>query len=104
MSAASPSELPALLHAPTQAAREEAWAGFVAAYSEPILRVVRSLGGDHDLVMDRYAFVLDHLRENDCQRLKTFARPGAGPFALWLVVVVRRLCLDHHRARFGRAR
>jgi RNA polymerase sigma factor (sigma-70 family) len=104
MSAASPSELPALLHAATKAVREEAWAGFVAAYSEPILRVARSLGGDHDLVMDRYAFVLDHLRENDCRRLRGFARPGAGPFTLWLVVVVRRLCLDHHRARYGRSR
>ena len=29
---------------------------------------------------------------------------GVGPFALWLVVVVRRLCLDHHRHRYGRAR
>jgi RNA polymerase sigma factor (sigma-70 family) len=104
MSAACPSELPALLHAPTQAALEEAWTAFLAAYSEPILRVVRSLGNDHDLVMDRYAFVLDHLRENDCHRLRGYARPGAGPFVLWLVVVVRRLCLDHHRVRYGRSR
>jgi RNA polymerase sigma factor (sigma-70 family) len=104
LSAASPAELAALLHAPTEAAREEAWAAFLAVNSDQILRVVRSLGSDYDGAMDRYAFVLDHLRLDDCRRLRGFARPGAGPFSLWLIVVVRRLCLDHHRARYGRSR
>ncbi|HEY8256443.1 MAG TPA: sigma-70 family RNA polymerase sigma factor [Gemmatimonadales bacterium] len=104
MPAANPSELSTLLHAPTEAAREDAWAAFLRAYTDDILRVVRSLGGDHDLLMDRYTFVLDRLLEDDCRRLRGYARPGAGPFALWLVVVVRRLCLDHHRHRYGRSR
>ena len=97
-------ELSAVLHAPTEAARDDAWTGFVRAYTDQILRIVRSMGGDHDTAMDRYAFVLDHLREDGCRRLRAYAGPGSGPFGLWLVVVVRRLCLDHHRQRYGRSR
>lgn len=104
MPATAPSELSAILHAPTEAARDDAWAGFVRAYTDRILRIVRSLGGDHDTVMDRYAFVLDHLREDGCRRLRAYAGSESGPFGLWLVVVVRRLCLDHHRVRYGRSR
>ena len=104
MPATIPSELSAVLHAPTEAARDDAWAGFVRAYTDRILRIARSMGGDHDTVMDRYAFVLDHLREDGCRRLRAYIGPESGPFELWLVVVVRRLCLDHHRVRYGRAR
>jgi RNA polymerase sigma factor (sigma-70 family) len=96
--------LSAILDAPSDAAREDAWATFVREFSGEILRVARSLGGDHDLAMDRYTFVLERLREDDCYRLRSYLRPGAGEFRLWLIVVVRRLCLDHHRQRYGRAR
>jgi RNA polymerase sigma factor (sigma-70 family) len=97
-------ELSAILDAASDTAREEAWAAFVREFSDQILRVARSLGGGHDLAMDRYAFVLERLREDDCRRLRSYVRPGAGEFRLWLIVVVRRLCLDHHRQRYGRAR
>lgn len=99
-----PPEVSALLAASTDPARESAWTGFVQIFTPPILRVARSLGGDSDLVMDRYTFVLERLRGDDCRRLRAYARPGAGEFTLWLIVVVRRLCLDHHRQRYGRAR
>src|SRR3954466_14901850 len=56
-------ELSAILDAASDAAREDAWAGFVREYSDQILQVARSLGGDHDLIMDRYAFALERLRE-----------------------------------------
>jgi RNA polymerase sigma factor (sigma-70 family) len=104
MPAVAPSELSAVLLARTETARDDAWAGFVRAYTDRILRIVRFMGGEHDTVMDRYAFVLDHLREDECRRLRAYAGPGSGPFELWLVVVVRRLCLDHHRVRYGRSR
>ena len=52
--------------------------------------------------MDRYTYALERLREDDCRRLRAYVRPGAGEFTLWLVVVVRRLCLDHYRERYGR--
>jgi len=100
----APAELVGLMAATTEPAREEAWAGFVHAYSGQILRVARSLGGDADAAMDRYAFVLDRLCDDDCRRLRAYMRPDAGEFALWLTVVVRRLCLDHYRERYGRPR
>jgi hypothetical protein len=101
---AAPAELVTLLAADTDSARDEAWAAFVHAFTATILRTARSLGGDADSAMDRYAFVLDRLHEDDCRRLRAYVRPGAGEFILWLAVVVRRLCLDHYRERYGRAR
>jgi RNA polymerase sigma factor (sigma-70 family) len=94
----------ALLGADSAPGRDEAWSQFVHAYTGLILRTARSLGGDADSAMDRYAFVLDRLREDDCRRLRAYVRPGAGEFTLWLAVVARRLCLDHYRERYGRAR
>ncbi|MEO6058074.1 MAG: sigma-70 family RNA polymerase sigma factor [Gemmatimonadales bacterium] len=98
-----PTELSALVAATRDPAREDAWAGFVHAYTSQILRVARSLGGGEDAVMDRYAFVLQSLRDDDCHRLRAYLRPVAPEFGAWLTVVVRRLCLDHHRQRYGRA-
>jgi RNA polymerase sigma factor (sigma-70 family) len=69
-----------------------------------MLSVARSLGGDHDAVMDRYAYLLDQLRAEDFRKLRAYERPGAGEFTLWLIVVARRLCLDHYRTRYGRPR
>lgn len=100
---AAPAELVGLLAAATEIERERAWSVFVAAFTERILRTARHMGGDADRVMDRYAFVLDRLREGEFRRLRAYVRPGAGDFDLWLVVVTRRLCLDHHRERYGRA-
>jgi RNA polymerase sigma factor (sigma-70 family) len=101
---AAPAELAALLASAGGAEREQAWAAFVRTYTPVVLRVAKSLGGDSDGVMDRYAFVLERLREDDCRRLRAYVRPGAGEFTLWLIVVVRRLCLDHYRERYGRSR
>jgi len=99
---AAPAELAALLTA-SGPGRDEAWASFVRVYTPVILRVARSLGRDADAAMDRYAYALERLREDDCRRLRAYVRPGAGEFTLWLIVVVRRLCLDHYRERYGRA-
>ncbi len=92
-----------LLAATTGPTRDEAWAGFVRAYTPLMLRVARSLGRDADSAMDRYTYVLERLREDDCRRLRAYARPQAGEFSVWLIVVTRRLCLDHYRERYGRA-
>jgi RNA polymerase sigma factor (sigma-70 family) len=99
---APPAELAALLAATNAPEREEAWAAFVRAYTDRMLRAARTLGGDRDSVMDRYTFVLERLREDDFRRLRAYVRPGAGEFTLWLMVVTRRLCLDHYRERYGR--
>lgn len=65
-----PSELVSLLAARTAAERETAWASFLAAYSVVLLRVARSLGGDGDAAMDRYAFMIEQLRLEDFRRLR----------------------------------
>jgi RNA polymerase sigma factor (sigma-70 family) len=54
--------------------------------------------------MDAYAFVLEALRENDCRRLRAYVPDGKTKFTTWLVVVTRRLALDHVRRRYGRPR
>jgi RNA polymerase sigma factor (sigma-70 family) len=82
----------------------EAWAEFLAAHSKLILYVARSLGGDHDAVMDRYACILEQLRADNFRRLRTYSADGRSEFSTWLVVVAQRICLDHRRARYGRFR
>jgi RNA polymerase sigma factor (sigma-70 family) len=95
-------QLPHLLDHLEHSTRDEAWTDFVEANSKLILYVARSLGGDHDDVMDRYAFVLEQLRRDNCHRLDRYAADGRGKFTTWLVVVVRRLCMDHRRQKYGR--
>ena len=99
-----PADVARLLAAADPEDRDDAWAAFVRTHTELLLRVARSLGGGHDAAMDRYAFVLEQLQEDGYRRLRSYGRPGAGDFGLWLVVVARRLCLDHYRHRYGRAR
>jgi RNA polymerase sigma factor (sigma-70 family) len=97
-------ELSRLLGATDPQEREAAWTAFVQVFTQPILGALRSLGRDQDLLMDRYAFVLEHLRADDCRRLRAFVEPAQTDFRLWLFVVARRLALDHYRHRYGRPR
>lgn len=84
--------------------REAAWGEFVEAYRGLILHVAGSFGGGHDQRMDRFTRVLDALRSDEFRRLRSFSEDGRGKFTTWLVVVVRRICLDHERRRYGRYR
>jgi len=59
---------------------------------------------DRDLAMDAYAFTIEALRVDDCRRLRAYAPDGKTPFRTWLIVVTRRLVLDHLRQRYGRSR
>lgn len=97
-----PSELSAILLAPDLESRENAWEQFVRVHSRLLLYAARSLGRDHDDSMDRYTFVLERLRAEDFHRLRTYASDGRTRFTTWLLVVTRRLCLDHYRQRYGR--
>ena len=99
-----PFELAELLAARDEPARDAAWARLIDTHSRLLLRLVHSLGGDHDVVMDRYLFVIEKLRDDDYRRLRAFAPGGRARFTTWLLVVGRNLCLDHHRARYGRDR
>lgn len=97
-----PESLTRLLGAAAGPAQDEAWAGFLAEHQEVLLFVARRLGGGHDAVMDRFAWMLEGLRRDDFHRLRGYDGRGPGPFRTWLIVVGRRLCLDHHRSRYGR--
>jgi len=93
-----------LLNASEPRTRDAAWAEFARIHSKLLLHVARGLGGDHDAVMDRYAYVLERLREDRSRRLHAFVADGRCEFSTWLVVVVQRMCLDQHRQRYGRRR
>lgn len=81
---------------------DAAWQAFVERYSRLLLHAVHRTASHYDQAMDRYAFVLERLREDDCRRLRAYSPDGGGSFATWLVVVARRLCEDLRRHRYGR--
>jgi RNA polymerase sigma factor (sigma-70 family) len=74
----------------------------LAGSSDVLLRVARIMGGDHDAVMDRYAYILDALSRDDYRRLRAYVNDGKSSFDTWLAVVARRLCMDEYRNRYGR--
>jgi RNA polymerase sigma factor (sigma-70 family) len=104
MPGSPPPELARLLAARDPAAREAAWAEFARAHTPLLMHVARSVSRDYDGEMDAYAYLLERLRENDFHRLRAYEADGRSKFTTWLVVVARRLCVDHHRERYGRLR
>ncbi len=106
--AESPDRLPAeverLLAPLPDSAREAAWQEFIERYSRLLLRVAFAFAPGYDGAMDRYLFILEELRREEFARLRRFAADGRGRFSTWLVVVARRLCVDHHRRCYGRNR
>jgi RNA polymerase sigma factor (sigma-70 family) len=96
--------LVAILQASNPTTREEAWAGLIRDYSPLLLHAARSLGGDQDVVMDRYTFILESLRADDFRRLRAYAADRRTKLSTWLIVVSTRLCLDEYRHRYGRSR
>jgi RNA polymerase sigma factor (sigma-70 family) len=99
-----PQELAQLLNASDSPTHDAAWEAFLTIHSRLLLHTARSLNHDHDAAMDGYTYVLEALRENEYRRLRAYAADGRSKFSTWLVVVARRLCLDFHRQRYGRAR
>lgn len=97
-----PEEVDILLRSDLQADRDAAWESFVASHSRLILHVARSVTRDADEAMDAYAWTLEHLRADGGRRLRGFSEGNGTLFTTWLVVVVRRLCLDFLRHARGR--
>jgi RNA polymerase sigma factor (sigma-70 family) len=104
MDATVPLELGQLLRAPDNEIREAAWEKLIAGHTRLLLAVARSFGGDHDIAMERYSYMLEKLREADFRRLRAFDANAGASFSTWLTVASRRLCLDYHRVRYGRHR
>jgi RNA polymerase sigma factor (sigma-70 family) len=97
-----PPALVRLLSAQEPAEGERAWRAFLDEHSRLIHLAARKAARDYDGVMDRYAYVLERLREDDYRRLRAFEPGGRSKFTTWLVVVASRLCVDWHRNRYGR--
>jgi RNA polymerase sigma factor (sigma-70 family) len=99
-----PSELADLLAAGDEAATRRAWDRFLEAYHRLVLHTALRTTRNRDTAMDGYAFVLEKLREDDFRRLRAFEGTGRAKFTTWLVVITRRMVLDHQRSRYGRQR
>jgi len=86
------------------ALREAGWKDFVNAHTRLLLHVARSFGSDHDIVMDRFTYLLEQLRRDDFRRLRAYAATDHSEFSTWLVVVAQRIYRDYERQRYGRFR
>jgi len=83
---------------------ERAWDEFLNGYAPLILQVVHLFERDQDRIEDCFVFVCERLKRNNLRRIRQFKTQGAATFATWLRAVVRNLCLDWRRHRFGRPR
>ena len=92
--------LPALL----SQEHERAWDGFLKEYAALILQVVYLFERDQDRIDDCFVFVCEQLKRDDLKRIRRFDTDGSASFSTWLRAVVRNLCLDWRRKRFGRPR
>lgn len=80
----------------------DAWADFAREYSKLLLHVAIRSSRGRDEAMDAYAYLLERLSDNGYQRLRAYTVNRNSKFTTWLVVVARRICIDHHRMRYGR--
>jgi RNA polymerase sigma factor (sigma-70 family) len=102
MAESLPSELSRLLAASDDVSRARAWTAFLDTYSRLILHAARSATTGYDDGMDAYAAALDGIRADDYRKLRGYSVDPRSKFTTWLVVVVRRICVDNQRARYGR--
>ena len=83
---------------------DEAWSDFAREYTALLMHVARSTSRGRDEAMDAYAYLLERLSEDACRRLRAYHCDPRSKFTTWLVVVARRIVVDHHRAKYGRLR
>ena len=98
-----PQELSRLLGASDDLSRERAWTAFLNTFSPLILHAARSASTGYDEGMDSYAAALDGLRSDQYKKLRGYSIDPRSKFTTWLVVVVRRICIDRQREKYGRA-
>lgn len=102
MAESLPPELVQLLQSFEDISREKAWQAFLDSFSPLILHAARSGSDGYDEGMDLYAAALDALRAEDFRKLRRYSADPRSKFSTWLVVVVRRICIDAQREKFGR--
>ena len=85
-------------------ASQDAWSIFLENYGGIIFQVIRHFESDAEDAADCFQFVCERLCEAQFRRLRRFKPGGPAKFTTWLRAVVRNLCLDWQRKRFGRPR
>lgn len=93
-----------LLSAADPGAAEAAWERLLERHSRLLLKVAHASGGGYDDALDRYAYIIERLREDGFRRLRHYTPDDSCRFSTWLVIVAQRLAADHQRARYGRYR
>jgi len=91
------------LHRLNTADAGAAWAEFIDRHSPVIMNVVRQFEFEQDRAYDCFLFVCERLSERQFRRLQRCNVTGGASFSNWLGTVVFNLCVDWHRAQFGRA-
>ena len=91
-----------LLKALGSGSAESAWTDFLAIYSETVFGVVKVFTRDADQSSDCFLFVCERLAAKSYRRLRVFEPNGRAQFSTWLRAVVRNLCLDWYRSKYGR--
>lgn len=92
-----------LLHRLNSADAGAAWAAFIDRYSGLIMKVVRQFEYGQERDTECFLHVCEKLCERRFRRLQKFDPGGDAKFPNWLGTVVFNLCIDWHRAEFGRA-
>jgi len=95
-------EIQVLLTELRSASPQSAWIAFLTDYSGLIYSVIRIFALDPDHRADCFLFISEKLSERNYRRLLVFKPDGRARFTTWLRAVISNLCLDWHRAQFGR--
>ena len=92
-----------ILHGLSSADPGPAWSAFLDRYAALIYRTIGQFDLAADGREDCFLAVCEKLYQNDFRRLLAFNPAGRASFSGWLSTVVFNLCVDWHRAEFGRA-
>lgn len=82
--------------------RKTAWKEFLARHSDLILEIAWQFTSDRDEAMETYLYVCERLAAEEFAKLRAYdPTRGETPAKVttWLTVVVRHLCIDHHRQK-----
>lgn len=93
-----------LLHRLGTAEAGLAWKEFLHAHSGLLLGVARQFVRDRQSLHDCFLFICEKLVDDDFRRLRAWHRKEHVRFSTWLRAVAANLCVDWHRAEFGRPR
>ena len=81
---------------------DSAWRWFLSSYADLIYGTIRTFSHDADDLGDCFLYVCEKLADKRYRRLLLFKSDGPARFSTWLRAVVRNLCLDWLRSKYGR--